>query len=109
MAADEDPDADQDANGAQPFTLDEILQSFDKYCLPRRNLAMESFKYHTISQKEKQTNEQMQYCEFDYESCSEAFADRMLRDRIIVGVYDRKLQLKLLDGKDESLASIMKC
>ncbi|XP_036347575.1 uncharacterized protein LOC118756954 [Rhagoletis pomonella] len=28
----------------------------------------------------------------------------MLRDKIIVGVHDKKLQLKLLDGRDEQLS-----
>lgn len=31
----------------------------------------------------------------------------MLRDRIITGVYDKKLQLKLLDGRDASLEQVV--
>ncbi|XP_062549948.1 uncharacterized protein LOC134214641 isoform X2 [Armigeres subalbatus] len=33
----------------------------------------------------------------------------MLRDRIIIGVQDKKLQLKLLDGRDDLLAIIETC
>lgn len=31
----------------------------------------------------------------------------MLRDRIITGVFDKKLQLKLLDGRDERLEPVV--
>ncbi|XP_036335860.1 uncharacterized protein LOC118746166 isoform X1 [Rhagoletis pomonella] len=31
----------------------------------------------------------------------------MLRDKIIVGVHDKKLQLKLLDGRDEQLSKVI--
>nr|XP_029709745.1 uncharacterized protein LOC115255764 [Aedes albopictus] len=31
----------------------------------------------------------------------------MLRDKIIIGVHDKKLQLKLLDGKDEPLSKVV--
>lgn len=100
-----------------PLTLAAVLRKFDEYCLPQKNLAMESFKFHTIAQREKQSfgefemelRTQLQYCGFEC-SCKKSYADRMLRDRIIVGVYDKKLQMKLLGGKDEPLSEIVnKC
>ena len=36
-------------------SLDEVLKKFDDYCLPQKNVAMKSFKFNMISQREKQT------------------------------------------------------
>lgn len=82
-------------------SLDEVLKKFDDYCLPQKNVAMESFKFNTILQKEKQSinefetelRKQLPFCEFKC-SCGVSYENRMLRDRIIIGVHDRKLQLK---------------
>lgn len=93
--------------------LNEVLEKFDYHCLPQRNAAMESYKFNMISQKERQTfaefetelRTQIHYCEFKC-ICGELYEHRMLRDRIIVGVHDKKLQLKL-DGRDESLQRVI--
>ncbi|KAL7724149.1 hypothetical protein ACLKA6_017656 [Drosophila palustris] len=78
---------------------------------------MESFKFNTIVQKEKQPfsefetelRKQIKYCEFMC-NCGSSYQDRLLRDRIIIGVHDKRLQLKLLDGHNETLASVIeKC
>lgn len=104
-------------NDPQPpaRSLVEVITAFDGYCLPRKNVAMEAFKFNMIVQKEKQSfadfetalRTQLGYCEFECLACHSSYADRMLRDRIIIGVQDKKLQLKLLDGKDEPLARIV--
>ncbi|KAJ6648074.1 Gag polyprotein, partial [Pseudolycoriella hygida] len=87
------------------------------YCIPRRNITMESFKFNNIVQKEKQSfadfetelRTQVQYCTFKC-TCGLSYEDRMLIDRIIIGVNDKKLQLKLLDTKDEKLFDVInKC
>lgn len=96
-------------------TLANVLKSFDSFCLPRRNLAMESFKFHSMNQKEKQPfaeyetalRTQMQSCAFDCDKCKSSFAERMLRDRIILGVSEKSLQMKLLDGKYDSLSEVI--
>ncbi|XP_062701082.1 uncharacterized protein LOC134285072 isoform X2 [Aedes albopictus] len=76
---------------------------------------MEAFKFNSIAQKEKQTfaefetelRTQIQYCEFSCAKCQTPYSDRMQRDRIIIGIQDKKLQLKLLDGRDDPLAKII--
>lgn len=68
-----------DAAMPQPLTLAIVLKSFDEYCVPKKNLAMESFKFHTIVQKEKQSfgefetelRTQVQYCGFEC-SCAKS-------------------------------------
>lgn len=111
--------AQADANAGeilavQVRTLDNVLKAFDDYCLPRKNIAMETFKFNTITQKDKQTfadfetelRTQLHFCEFNCD-CGVKYEHRMLRDRIIIGVHDKKLQLKLLDGKDDPLKKVI--
>ncbi|XP_046807740.1 uncharacterized protein LOC124420076 [Lucilia cuprina] len=96
-------------------TLAQVITAFDEYCLPRKNLAVEAFKFNMIVQREKQSfsefetelRTQLQYCEFSCASCHSSYADRILRDHIIVGIQDKKLQLRLLDGNDEPLSKII--
>lgn len=95
-------------------TLDEVLEKFDQHCLPQRNIPMESYKFNTILQKERQSfmefetelRTQVRHCDYKCE-CGKSFENRMLRDRIIVGVQDKKLQLKLLDGRDEQFSRVI--
>lgn len=104
---------DAHENGAR--TLANVIAAFDAYCLPRRKVTMEAFKFNLITQKEKQCfadfetelRTQSQFCEFKCSACQVSYADRMLRDKIIIGVQDKKLQLKLLDGKDERLSKVV--
>lgn len=101
-------------NAVRQRKLDEVIKAFEEYCVPRKNVAMEAYKFNMITQKEKQSfaefetelRKQIQYCEYSC-SCGIKYDDRMLRDRIIVGVHDKKLQLKLLDGRDETLAKVI--
>lgn len=91
-------------------TLGDVIKAFDDYCLPRRNVAMEAFKFNMITQKEKQSfgnfetelRTQLQYCEFECTNCHTSYADRLLRDRIIVGVQDKKLATKVTRRKRRS-------
>lgn len=95
-------------------TLDQILIAFDQYCIPQKNATMESFKFNTVVQKEKQSfadfetelRKQIQFCEFNC-ACGVSYQERMLKDRIIIGVYDKKLQLKLLDGNNTTLQKVI--
>lgn len=95
-------------------TLEAVLKKFDDHCFPQKNVTMESYKFNNIVQKERQTfNEfltelriQLERCDFAC-SCGIKYEDRMLRDRIITGVFDKKLQLKLLDGRDETLQRVL--
>lgn len=95
-------------------TLAQVLQRFDEHCIPQRNVAMESLKFNGIVQKDKQSfaefetdlRTQLRRCGYTC-TCGVSYEDRMLRDRIIVGVHDKKLQLKLLDGRDETLTRVI--
>lgn len=112
-------DAKKDAKVEQAVTtksrtLDEVLDAFEKFSTPKKNVSMESYKFNMIEQKEKQSftdfetelRTQLRYYAFQC-ACGQSYGDRMLRDRIIVGVNDKKLQLKLLDGRDEPVAKVI--
>lgn len=66
------PAADNQNAALMYRKLDDVMEAFDDYCVPRKNVAMESFKFNTIVQKEKQLfadfetelRKQLQYCEF---------------------------------------------
>ncbi|XP_075160731.1 uncharacterized protein LOC142233623 [Haematobia irritans] len=97
--------------------LDEVLSHFDEYFTPKRNISMEAFKFNCIVQKEHQPfskfetelRKQIQHCDFKC-VCGASYESRMLRDRIIIGVFDKNLQLQLLNGKDETLETVIeKC
>lgn len=99
---------------AQQRTLVEVLTQFDEYCLPQKNVAMESYKFNNMVQKDRQTfsefltelRMQLERCEFTC-TCTLSYEQRMLRDRIITGVFDKKLQLKLLDEKNAALNRVV--
>ncbi|KAJ6639848.1 hypothetical protein Bhyg_12595 [Pseudolycoriella hygida] len=97
------------------ITLKEVIEAFDRHCSPAKSTTMEAFKFNSMVQKEKQSfvefetklRTQIQCCAFDCSKCKTSYADRMLLDRIVTGVYDKKLQLRLLDGETKSLAQII--
>lgn len=82
-------------------TLEAVLKKFDDHCFPQKNVTMESYKFNNIVQKERQTfNEfltelriQLERCDFAC-SCGIKYEDRMLRDRIITGVFDKKTSVE---------------
>lgn len=106
--------AQQQSQPSTERTLNQILSAFDQYCIPQKNATMESFKFNTVAQKEKQSfadfetelRKQIQFCEFNC-PCGVSYQERMLKDRIIIGVYDKKLQLKLLDGNNATLQKVI--
>lgn len=114
VEAREEVEAHEVIEVASQRTLNEVLKKFDQHCLPQKNVTMESYKFNNLTQKERQTfgefltelRTQLERCEFNC-VCGASYEDRMLRDRIITGVFDKKLQLKLLDGRNETLTRII--
>lgn len=107
---------ESDVSQAQS-TLSEVLARFDDYFTPKINVAMEAFKFNSIVQKEYQPfgefetdlRRQIQHCDFKC-GCGKSYQDRTLRDRIIIGVFDKTLQLKLLNSMDDLLDNVIeKC
>lgn len=100
------------------LTLKEVLAAFDEYCAGKRNLTMESFLFNKIQQKDGQNfNEfltelktHIKNCEFKCAECSKSYSDRMLKDRIVLGIIDSGLQGRLLQERNIKLDDIInKC
>ena len=83
-----------------------ILKKFQEYCTPKKNTIYERHLFNNRSQQKDETFDQFysdlcrlsQTCDFD------TMADQMIRDRLVVGIYNPGLREKLLrQGEDLSL------
>ena len=94
-------------------TLNDVLQRFDEHCIPQKNVTMESYVFNTTVQKEKESfgefetrlRTQIRRCDYIC-TCGVSYEDRMLRDQIIIGVSNKQLQTKLIDGHNYTLAIV---
>jgi len=102
------------------FTLEEaerkkyevVLKEFDKYLIPRRNEIYERYKFYKREQQEGESvlnfiedvKKLAKTCEFGCES------NKLIRDRIVLGIRDRELQERLLSMSDLTLeTAVEKC
>lgn len=84
--------------------LQPILEAFDQYCEPQKNVIYNRFKFFSRSQSEGETIDHFvtdlrklaKLCEFKEE-------DTLIRDRIVIGVRDQNLQERLLRLSDLTL------
>lgn len=90
---------------AERNKLDRVPQCFKEYCVPKKSIVYETFKFFTKMQQEGEKFESFlaeikklsQTCEF------ETMTDRMIRDRIVLGIRDKMLQERLLRIEDLNL------
>ncbi|XP_058064717.1 uncharacterized protein LOC131214353, partial [Anopheles bellator] len=100
---------------APTHTLAKVIGAFDGYCTTEKNVAMQAYSFNCLTQKdgqrfaefETELRTQASHCEFVCRNCKTPYTDRMIRDRIVVGVQSKPLQVKLLDGRDEPLAKVI--
>lgn len=75
-----------------------VLEKFDEYCLPKKNLTVERFNFHNICQKEGEPFESF-LTELKSKAAKCEFGDQknsLIRDRIVCGIRDKALQKRLL-------------
>ncbi|XP_024889360.1 uncharacterized protein LOC112465838 [Temnothorax curvispinosus] len=90
---------------AERNNLAKVLQCFEEYCVPKKNIVYETFKFSSRMQQEGEKFDSFlaeikklsQTCEFG------TMADRMVRDRIVLGIKDKVLQERLLRVEDLNL------
>ena len=90
-----------------------VHAAFDKYVCPKKNLTMMRFKFFMTYQKESQSMEEFikeiqlksRDCEFNED---ENINDSLIRDRIICGMKDKKMQEKLLMAADDTKVTLEK-
>nr|XP_015910100.2 uncharacterized protein LOC107441381 [Parasteatoda tepidariorum] len=76
----------------------DVVAKFQEYCVPRRNIVFESYKFFSCSQQEGQSFDvyltQLKTlaasCEFSTQE------ESLIRDRVVVGIRDKVLQERLL-------------
>ncbi|XP_077255650.1 uncharacterized protein LOC143893810 [Temnothorax americanus] len=90
---------------AERYNLAKVLQCFEEYCVPKKNIVYETFKFSSRMQQEDEKFDSFlaeikklsQTCEFG------TMADRMVRDRIVLRIKDKVLQERLLRVEDLNL------
>ncbi|CAI6351052.1 unnamed protein product [Macrosiphum euphorbiae] len=91
------------------ITVENILNSLEEYCVPRKNEIMEHYKYLTRKQGEDEMFDKL-YVDLRelIKSCSFGETeDALLRTQIVLGVFDKELQSKLL-RENLSLSKVVK-
>ncbi|XP_067949748.1 uncharacterized protein [Watersipora subatra] len=95
--------------GKSADVLDDVLEKFEAYCNPRKNILYEWFVFWSLSQSDgepidlfvKRLKTQAAKCKFDQ------LKDRMLLCRIVFGLSDNKLKERLLRDGDITLVGAM--
>ena len=98
---------------AEKLKLEPVITAFDKYVCPKKNITMMRFKFFTTNQKESQSMEDFiknvqlksRDCEFAED---EHINDSLIRDQIICGMTDKKMQEKLLRVADDTKLTLEK-
>lgn len=86
-------------------TIKLLKEAFVRYCEPKKNVIYERFQFYNRNQKENEPFENymlsikklVKSCEFGVQEAD------MVRDRIVIGINDSKLQEKLLQTDDLDL------
>lgn len=82
--------------------FEDVLKAIEKFCMPKKNQIYERFLFYQRKQKDGETFDSflidikrlVRTCEFKEQE------NDMLRDRIVMGVFDAKLQTRLLEVTD---------
>ncbi|GBL84994.1 Retrovirus-related Pol polyprotein from transposon 17.6 [Araneus ventricosus] len=85
--------------------FDDVLEMFTNYCIPRRNVVFERFKFFSCSQQEgQQVDNYLTELKTLASTCD--FGDQeegLIRDRVVLGIRDMSLQERLLRESDLTL------
>lgn len=106
------PNANDDFSN---ITWKQVLEEFEEYCAPKRNLCLESFKLQKLVRQPGQSFQDFYYalkkqaaeCDFKCTECKLSYEGRMIKDRIVTGVRDKRLQLLLLEKNDKHLEDVV--
>lgn len=93
----------------QKKSLGEVLNAFKEFCAPKKNEVYESFKFWTRNQSEGEPfDEFLMDLKKKIKACNyEDKEERMLRDRIVLGVYNKKLQKRLMEADNLTLGRVI--
>lgn len=81
-----------------------VLDSFEQYCAPKKNVIIERFKFGNIVQEEGQSFDNfLTALQTAVKSCDYHDSKAMIRDRIVIGISDKNVQERLLREPDLDL------
>lgn len=84
--------------------LEEIITLFDEHFKPKQNEVINSYTFNKRNQEDGETFDAFYTAIRKIaENCNYKEKDRMLRDRIVIGVKDQRTQQKLLEIKELTL------
>ncbi|KAL4704668.1 hypothetical protein ACJJTC_016612 [Scirpophaga incertulas] len=89
--------------------LKHVLEKFQEYCNPKKNILHSRFKFYSRKQNEAEqfehflTDVKMLANDCQFESCKE----NMIRDRLVFGTRDTDTQLKLIKNGDPHLEEVI--
>ena len=81
-----------------------ILEKFTEYCRPKKNVVYERYKFWSHSQKEGELFDPwLKDLRIIAKDCEFTEEQNMIRDKIVFGVYDKKVQERMLRKSDLKL------
>lgn len=98
-----------DLTNDQKKSLNEVKLKFESHCSPKKNVIFERFVFNSISQKEGQSFDSF-LTELRKAVKSTGYKDKddMIRDRIVMGVFSKDTQERLLRASDLTLDMAIK-
>lgn len=90
---------------AEAKKYDSVVKSFADFCQPKKNEVYETFIFHGRNQKEEEPFDNfLMDLKKLVRTCGFENQDRMIRDRIVIGVLDERLQKRLLEKDNLTLS-----
>ena len=82
--------------------LDKVLEQFERYCIPRKNVVFERYQFWQITQKDSETVDQfVTRLKNKVKSCEYESVDDTVRDKFVFSIRDLDVRERLL--RDENL------
>ena len=97
---------------ADKTKFNKVLEAFQRYCSPRKNIIYERYGFWTIQQEEDETIDayltrirmKIDLCEYDKEGWPPAVRQELIRDKFVFGLMDDNVKERLLRETDVTLS-----
>ena len=97
---------------ADKTKFNKVLEAFQRYCSPRKNIIYERYGFWTIQQEEDETIDayltrirmKIDLCEYDKEGWPPAVRQELIRDKFVFGLMDDNIKERLLRESDVTLS-----
>ena len=91
--------------------FNKVMEAFQRYCSPRKNIIYERYGFWTIQQEDGESIDayltrirmEIDLCEYEKEGWPSAVRQELIRDKFVFGLIDNNLKERLLREVDVSL------